>query len=228
LLPLLEHRASVKRFVPLQFLNLRQSVGLLGRVIRPSQGLYLYIGQHKQNKRTHTQTSMPQVGFEPTIPASERAKTVHALDRSATVTGDHALCCMLNRGNTLVQLLHSLSLSSCQPESTIPPAAQLLLSQSQQGDLVGNHLRLSNVLERISLPSCEPLYAANTSHCKQEIFIYEYHLHWVLLLTEKAQENAALEWYTPQALSPFWLLKPPSEHAHPHLLPRLVLLWKKL
>jgi hypothetical protein len=27
------------------------------------------------------------VGFEPTIPASERAKTVHALDSSATVTG---------------------------------------------------------------------------------------------------------------------------------------------
>jgi hypothetical protein len=27
------------------------------------------------------------VGFEPTIPASERVKTVHALDRSATVTG---------------------------------------------------------------------------------------------------------------------------------------------
>jgi hypothetical protein len=29
---------------------------------------------------------MPSVGFETTIPASERAKTVHALDRSATVT----------------------------------------------------------------------------------------------------------------------------------------------
>jgi hypothetical protein len=28
---------------------------------------------------------MPEVGFEPTITASERAKTVHALDRSATV-----------------------------------------------------------------------------------------------------------------------------------------------
>jgi hypothetical protein len=27
------------------------------------------------------------VGLEPTIPTSERAKTVHALDRSATVTG---------------------------------------------------------------------------------------------------------------------------------------------
>jgi hypothetical protein len=30
---------------------------------------------------------MPWVGFEPTIPASERAKTVQALDRTATVTG---------------------------------------------------------------------------------------------------------------------------------------------
>jgi hypothetical protein len=34
---------------------------------------------------------MPSVGFEPTIPASERAKTVHALDRSATVTGFNSL-----------------------------------------------------------------------------------------------------------------------------------------
>jgi hypothetical protein len=30
---------------------------------------------------------MPYVEFEPTVPVSERAKTVHALDRSATVTG---------------------------------------------------------------------------------------------------------------------------------------------
>jgi hypothetical protein len=30
---------------------------------------------------------MPYVGFEPTFPASERAKTVYALDRAATVTG---------------------------------------------------------------------------------------------------------------------------------------------
>jgi hypothetical protein len=37
------------------------------------------------NKRT--QTSMPQVGFAPTIPVFERAKTVHALDREATVIG---------------------------------------------------------------------------------------------------------------------------------------------
>jgi hypothetical protein len=30
---------------------------------------------------------MPQVEFEPTIPASDRAKTVHALNIAATVTG---------------------------------------------------------------------------------------------------------------------------------------------
>jgi hypothetical protein len=38
-----------------------------------------------QNKGT--QTTMPQVSFEPTIPVFERAKTVHALDRAATVIG---------------------------------------------------------------------------------------------------------------------------------------------
>jgi hypothetical protein len=30
---------------------------------------------------------MPWVEFEPTVPASKRAETVHALDHSATVTG---------------------------------------------------------------------------------------------------------------------------------------------
>jgi hypothetical protein len=38
-----------------------------------------------QNKRT--QISKPQLGFEPTIPVSGRAKTVHALDPAATVIG---------------------------------------------------------------------------------------------------------------------------------------------
>jgi hypothetical protein len=38
-----------------------------------------------QNKRT--QTSMSHVGFEPTNPVFERAKTVHALDCAATVIG---------------------------------------------------------------------------------------------------------------------------------------------
>jgi hypothetical protein len=76
----LEHRASVKRFVSLQFLNVRHSVGLLGRVISPAQSRYLTQAQNKP-----TQTSMPRVGFEPTIPAFERAKVVHALDPATTV-----------------------------------------------------------------------------------------------------------------------------------------------
>jgi hypothetical protein len=41
-------------------------------------------------KITYThQTSTPEVRFEPTITASERAKTIHAFDRSATVTRTH-------------------------------------------------------------------------------------------------------------------------------------------
>jgi hypothetical protein len=34
-----------------------------------------------------TQSSMPRVGFGPKIPAFEREKTVHVLDRAATVIG---------------------------------------------------------------------------------------------------------------------------------------------
>jgi hypothetical protein len=65
-----------------------QTVGHLGRVISPSQGRYLHTRQHKHRINTYTyQTSMPCVGLKPMIPASERAKTVHALDCSATVTG---------------------------------------------------------------------------------------------------------------------------------------------
>jgi hypothetical protein len=67
------------------FLIYTQSVGLLRRRISPSQGRYLHTGQHKQNKCTETST--PRVGFETTIPMFERTKTVHALDRAATVIG---------------------------------------------------------------------------------------------------------------------------------------------
>jgi hypothetical protein len=80
--PHLDHRESVKRFASLQLLNLRYSVGLVGRVIISSQGRYLTQTQNK-----HKQTSMPRVGFELTIPAFEQAKTVHALDRATIVMG---------------------------------------------------------------------------------------------------------------------------------------------
>jgi hypothetical protein len=67
------------------FLILRGSVGLFGRGINLSQGRYLHRTTQTQNKRR--QVSMPLVGFEPTIPAFERAKIVHVLDRAATVIG---------------------------------------------------------------------------------------------------------------------------------------------
>jgi hypothetical protein len=38
-----------------------------------------------ENKRT--QTSMPEVGFEPTVSVFERANTVHTLERATTVIG---------------------------------------------------------------------------------------------------------------------------------------------
>jgi hypothetical protein len=48
-----------------------------------------------QNKRI--QTSMHEVGFEPTIPVFERAKTVHALDRAANVIGRLLSCAAKTR-----------------------------------------------------------------------------------------------------------------------------------
>jgi hypothetical protein len=72
-----------------------QTVGLLGLAISPSQGRYLNTRQHKHRINAYThQTSMPWTGFEPTIPASERAKTVHVLDRAATVTGMFVCVCV--------------------------------------------------------------------------------------------------------------------------------------
>jgi hypothetical protein len=72
-----------------QFLDHLQTVGLLGRVTSSSQGLCLNTGQHKHriNAYTHIPNIRAMCGIQPTILASERVKTVHALDRSATVTG---------------------------------------------------------------------------------------------------------------------------------------------
>jgi hypothetical protein len=53
-----------------------QSAGFLGRGITRRKAA-TYTGQHKQNKRR--QTGMLRVGFEPTIPLFERAKTLHAV-----------------------------------------------------------------------------------------------------------------------------------------------------
>jgi hypothetical protein len=109
------------------------------------------------------------------------APTVRTLSENSN---DHALYCMLNHGNILVQLLRCLSLSSCQLESATPPANQLLLSQSQEGDLVGHHLRRSNVLENISRPSCELFYSTNIAHHEQETHNITLMSDGILLTTE--------------------------------------------
>ena len=74
---------SMKRFVLLQFLNLRRSAGPHGRGISLTQVRYLHT-----NSINRRQTSIPWVKFEPTIPMFEWAKTRHASGYAATVIGD--------------------------------------------------------------------------------------------------------------------------------------------
>jgi hypothetical protein len=58
-------------------------VGLLGRVISPSQGLYLH--RTKQHRKTRTNIHALS-GIRTHGPSNQPAKT-HASDRTATVTG---------------------------------------------------------------------------------------------------------------------------------------------
>jgi hypothetical protein len=52
-----------------------------------------------ETENKHTQTSMPQVGFESTIPVFQQPETVHALDRAATVIDSHNFQCLLKQVN---------------------------------------------------------------------------------------------------------------------------------
>jgi hypothetical protein len=71
---------------PFQFLNLYTDGRTPWTGDQPvARQLPAHRTARKQNKRT--QTAMPQVGLEPTTPAFERTKTVHALDCAATMIG---------------------------------------------------------------------------------------------------------------------------------------------
>jgi hypothetical protein len=61
-------RLTYRRFLEL----FRHMVGLLGRVIIPSQGLSTYTGQHNSERRWQTFT--PWAGFGPTISAINRPR----------------------------------------------------------------------------------------------------------------------------------------------------------
>jgi hypothetical protein len=129
----MEHRACVKCFVSLQFLDLRQSVGLLGWGISLTQGRYLHRTTQTLNKCR--QTSMPWMGFKLMIPAFEQAKTFHASDHTAIVIGlqpcsqlkvnQHyrGTCCLLLQGWRMHQARNHHK--ACSKKST---SASLILS----------------------------------------------------------------------------------------------------
>jgi hypothetical protein len=52
---------------------------------------------------------MPQVRFEPTTPVFEREKTVHALDRAATVVSVLQTCSLTNLV-LLINYMHNIQL----------------------------------------------------------------------------------------------------------------------
>jgi hypothetical protein len=65
-----------------------------------------------QNKRT--QTSMPRVGYEPTIPMFERMKTVHALDCAAALIGTSFFLFRVN-SLTVIKRCPGSVLRGCNP-----------------------------------------------------------------------------------------------------------------
>jgi hypothetical protein len=78
------------------------------------------------------------VGLEPTIPVSERAKTVHALDRSATVTGPYLISKVKVKVTLRLTVNQSLSLG-VKPHLG-PTTSYLLLCDSYGLVLVGRPL----------------------------------------------------------------------------------------
>jgi hypothetical protein len=85
-----------------------QTVPLVGRVISLSQDLYLNIVQHKQNKCIHTPNIHALCGIRIIIPTSERAKTLHTLDNSASVTDPASIAFINNIMPVGINWLHFL------------------------------------------------------------------------------------------------------------------------
>jgi hypothetical protein len=61
----------MKRFISLLFFDLRQLVGLLGRVISPSQGPYLHTEQQKHRINANIYVLSGIRTYEPNVRASE-------------------------------------------------------------------------------------------------------------------------------------------------------------
>jgi hypothetical protein len=69
------------------FTIISQIVGLLGRGISSSQGLYLNTGKQKQNKHIHTPNIHALSGIRTHDPSVRTSEDSSCLDRSATLTG---------------------------------------------------------------------------------------------------------------------------------------------
>jgi hypothetical protein len=84
-----EHRAEFP-----QFINQGQSVGLLGRVISSSQGLYLYTN----TENTYTNTKHPCPEWDSNTRTQLPSERRHASDRSASVTGVYRIRKLKKKG----------------------------------------------------------------------------------------------------------------------------------
>jgi hypothetical protein len=82
--PTLEHKASVKCFVSLHFLN-PKTVGRTPWTRHQPVARLLPTYRTTETQNKCRQRDMPWVGFEPMIPVFEREKISHDLDRVATV-----------------------------------------------------------------------------------------------------------------------------------------------
>jgi hypothetical protein len=94
--------------------------------------------------------------------------------------------------------------------------------------LIGHHLRLSNVVQRISRPSSDPLYATNTSSRKKgNISLWIFFALSPFAHRKLTTERSSSVVYS-QARSPLRLLKPAYEHMNARLLSILSCSWTVL
>jgi hypothetical protein len=86
------------------FLIHAQSVVLLGQMISPSQGRYVYIEQHKYGIYAHRH---PCFGWDskPRSQCSSGAKTIHVLGRAVTLIDVNSLHCPATNLKTLMKHL---------------------------------------------------------------------------------------------------------------------------
>jgi hypothetical protein len=89
----------LRSFVLLQFLN-PKTIGRTPWTGDQPDARSLPTHRTTQTHNKRTQTSMPWVGFEPTIPVFERPKAFHALGRAATVIGQLMLLRWSNQGRS--------------------------------------------------------------------------------------------------------------------------------